>query len=128
MLGLAFDLLFLALNRCRVVPLYTWVDASRLTESRTAHTNVSGSVTYLTCLTIQVTYTWRFTLMGLKPPSGLGTLTSLPHKPPSSIYSWASYEMNSHRYDPAPPGRVIPDSHIPNSFGALLYDSHGLTY
>ena len=37
MLDLAFNLLFLALNRRRVVPLYTQVDAQRLTESRPAH-------------------------------------------------------------------------------------------
>ena len=37
MLDLAFDLFFLALNRHRVVPLYTQVDAQRLTESRPAH-------------------------------------------------------------------------------------------
>ena len=36
-LDLAFDLLFLALNRRRVVPLYTQIDAQRLTESRPAH-------------------------------------------------------------------------------------------
>ena len=53
MLCMAFDLLFLALNHCRVVPLYTWVDALWPTESRLAHTT-SGSVTYLTCLTLQV--------------------------------------------------------------------------
>ena len=37
MLDLAFDLLFLALNLRRVVPLYTQVDAQWLTESRPAH-------------------------------------------------------------------------------------------
>ena len=36
-LDLAFDLLFLVLTRCRVVPLYTQVDAQRLTASRPAH-------------------------------------------------------------------------------------------
>ena len=51
---MALDLLFLALSRRRVVPLYTRVDALRLTESRPTHTNVSGSVTYLTCRTLQV--------------------------------------------------------------------------
>ena len=35
--SLALDLLFLALSRRRVVPLYTWVDARRLIESRPAH-------------------------------------------------------------------------------------------
>ena len=70
--SLALNLLFLALSRRRVVPLYTWVDALRPTESRPAHTNVSGSVTYLTCLTIQVVYTWQFILTGLKPPLGFG--------------------------------------------------------
>ena len=37
MFDLAFDLLFLALNRHRVIPLYTQVNAQRLTESRPAH-------------------------------------------------------------------------------------------
>ena len=36
--GLALDLLFLALSRRRVVPLYTRIDAWRPTESRPAHT------------------------------------------------------------------------------------------
>ena len=35
--SLALDLLFLALIRRRVIPLYTRVDALRLTESRLAH-------------------------------------------------------------------------------------------
>ena len=74
MLGMAFDLLFLALSRYRVVPLYTWVDALRPTESRPANTNVSGSVTYLTCLITQVTYTWRFILTAHEPPLGFGPL------------------------------------------------------
>ena len=39
-LDLVLDLLFLALNRRWVVPLYTQVDAQRLTESRPAHTRV----------------------------------------------------------------------------------------
>ena len=37
MLDLVLDLLFLALTRRRVTPLYTQVDAWRLTESRPAH-------------------------------------------------------------------------------------------
>ena len=53
-LNLALYLLFLALSRRWVVPLYTWVDALRPIESRSAHTNMFGSVTYLTCLTLQV--------------------------------------------------------------------------
>ena len=61
MLDLAFDLLFLALNRHRVIPLYTQVDARRFTESRLAHTQ-----------TIQVIHTWRFILLGLKSPLVLG--------------------------------------------------------
>ena len=36
--SLALDLLFLALSFHRVIPLYTRVDAWRLTESRPAHT------------------------------------------------------------------------------------------
>ena len=36
-LDLALDLMLLVLNRRRVVPLYTEVDAQRLTESRPAH-------------------------------------------------------------------------------------------
>ena len=38
--GLVIDLLFLALSRHRVVPLYTWVDAWWPTESRPAHNRV----------------------------------------------------------------------------------------
>ena len=38
--SLALDLLFLALSRHRVVPLYTWVDAWWPTESRPAHNRV----------------------------------------------------------------------------------------
>ena len=36
-LDLALDLMLLALNRRRVVPLYTKVDAQRLVESRPVH-------------------------------------------------------------------------------------------
>ena len=36
-LDLVLDLMLLALNRCRAIPLYTKVDAQRLTESRPAH-------------------------------------------------------------------------------------------
>ena len=39
-LNLALDLLFLALSRHRVVPLYTWVDTWWPTESRLAHNRV----------------------------------------------------------------------------------------
>ena len=38
MLDLDLDLLLLELNRHPVTPLYTQVDARRLTESRPAHT------------------------------------------------------------------------------------------
>ena len=37
-LDLVLDLMLLALNRHRVVPLYTQVDAQRLIDSRPAHT------------------------------------------------------------------------------------------
>ena len=38
-LDLVIDLLFLALNHRPVIPLYTQVDARRLTECRPAHTH-----------------------------------------------------------------------------------------
>ena len=77
-LDLAFDLLFLALNRRRVIPLYTQVDARWLTESRPAHKRVRPG-----------DLTTRFTPTGLKPSLGLGPFISYPLEPPSSIPSWA---------------------------------------
>ena len=114
-LDLVLDILFLALSRRRVVHLYTQVDARRLTESRPAHTQVSGPVTTSACLTKQVIHIWWFTLLGLKSPLGLGPSTGL-YDPPSSLISrqW---------YDPAPPGQFIPNSHIPNTLRIwLLWD------
>ena len=49
--------------------------------------------------------------MGLKPPSGLGPLLSLPMNRHMIL---GFIVMKCHRDDPAPPGRVIPNSHIPN--------------
>ena len=44
--------LFLALNRHRVIPLYTWVDAWWPTESRPAHNRVRlGDFLYMSFLT-----------------------------------------------------------------------------
>ena len=105
-LDLVLDLLFLALSRRGVIPLYTQVDARRLTESRPAHTHVSSSVTIYACLTIQVIHTWWFIHLGRKSPLGLGPSTG-SYSPPSSVVSrqW---------YNPAPPGQFIPSSYIPN--------------
>ena len=72
MLDLVLDLLFLAFTHRRVTPLYTQVDARRLTESRPAHTQrvrlgdkIKLSLTYK--LNIR-----RFMLVGLKSPPVLG--------------------------------------------------------
>ena len=56
-LDLVLDLLFLALNRRGVTPLYTQADAQRLTESRPAHTQCVrlGDRTTLS-LTYKLTY------------------------------------------------------------------------
>ena len=84
MLDLVLELVFLDLSCRRVVLLYTQVDARWLMESWPAHTQVSGSVTIYTCLTKQVIHTWRFILLGLKSPLGLGMLTGL-YRTPSSL-------------------------------------------
>ena len=63
---------------------------------------MSGSVTYLT---LQVLHTWRFMLMGLKPPSGLGPLLILSMNRRAIL---GFIKINLHGVDPAPPGRVIP--------------------
>ena len=49
--------------------------------------------------------------MGLKTPSGLGPLLSLSMNRHMIL---GFIVMNRHRDDPAPPGRVIPNSYIPN--------------
>ena len=49
--------------------------------------------------------------MGLKPPSGMGPLLSLPMNRHMIL---GFIVMNRHRDDPAPPGWVIPNSYIPN--------------
>ena len=72
MLAWLLDLLFLALSRHRVVPLYTWVDARRFTESRGRLINVSGSVSALSILQHKFTYQYRFMSTGLKPVLGHG--------------------------------------------------------
>ena len=94
--------MLLALNRRRVVPLYTEVNAQRLTESRPAHKQCPTRSLNYSCHTIQVTYIWRFITMGLKSPLGFGPLI----EPPSSTL--VSGFKNTCRYNPAPPGRVIP--------------------
>ena len=74
--SLALDLLFLALSRRRVVPLYTWVDAWWPTESRPAHNRVRlGDLLHMPYSTSL--HTWRFILMGLKPPLGFTQLQTL---------------------------------------------------
>ena len=70
---------------------------------------MSGSVSNYSCLTIQVIYIWRFVSTGLKSPLGFRPLT----EPPSS--SLVLGFKDNHRYNPAPPGRVIPNSYIPNT-------------
>ena len=52
--------------------------------------------------------------MGLKPPSGLGPLLSLSMNRHVTL---GFIVMNLHRVDPAPPGRVIHNSYIPNKVG-----------
>ena len=49
--------------------------------------------------------------MGLEPPSGLGPLLSLSMNHHVTL---GFIVMNLHRDDLAPPGRVIPNSYIPN--------------
>ena len=63
---------------------------------------------------------WRFMSMGPNPPLGSGPL-SLRSKTPYSLSSWASIWIITCEHNPAPPGRFILGSYIPNS-----YPSHGL--
>ena len=49
--------------------------------------------------------------MGLKPHLGLGPLLSLPMNHHMIL---GFIVMNRHRDDPVSPGRVIPNSYIPN--------------
>ena len=49
--------------------------------------------------------------MGLKPPSGLAPRPRLSMNRHMIL---GFIVMNHHRDDPAPPGRVIPNSYIPN--------------
>ena len=88
-LDLVLGLLFHALTRRRVTPLYTQVDARRLTESLPAHTQHVrlGDKTKLS-LTYKLNIC-RFMPVGLKSPMGLGRSISLLHEPPSSTSSWA---------------------------------------
>ena len=51
--------------------------------------------------------------MGPNSPLGFGPL-SLRSKAPYSLSSWASMWMNPYEYNPAPPGRFILNSYIPN--------------
>ena len=50
-LDLVLDLMLLALNRHRVIPLYTQVNARGFTESRGRLIHVPGSVSTFPCLT-----------------------------------------------------------------------------
>ena len=55
--------------------------------------------------------------MGLKSSPGLGPSIGLLYEPPSSHLLrpyWASSSVNRQWHEPAPPGRVIPNSYIPN--------------
>ena len=62
MLDLAFDLLSLALRRRWVIPLYTQVDAQRLSESQPAHRQRVWLGHYL-----YMPYNTSLTLSGLFP-------------------------------------------------------------
>ena len=64
-------------------------------------------------LEIKLHISWRFMSMGHNPPLGSGPL-SLCSKAPHSLSSWASIWMIHYRYNPAPPGRFILSSYIPN--------------
>ena len=72
MLSLTLDLMFLALSRRQVVPLYTWVDACPFTESRGRLINVSGSVSALSILQHKFTYRYQFMSTSLEPALGPG--------------------------------------------------------
>ena len=86
MLRLSLELLSVVLNRRRVVPLYTWVDARRFTESQDRLISVSGSVSTTSILQYKLHTKSRFTAAGLKTVLGL---TQHPH-----LSSWASSITN----------------------------------
>ena len=110
---MSLDLLFLALSRRRVVPLYTRVDALRPTESRSTHTNVSSSVTSLTCLTLQVLFIHGG--LYLRALSRLWAWAYKPYRKSSPCILFGLPLVNPPLLiDLAPPGRVIPGSYIPN--------------
>ena len=56
---------------------------------------------------------WRFMSMGPNPPLGPRPL-SFNSKAPYSLSSWASIWMIPCEYNPAPPGRFIFSTYIPN--------------
>ena len=99
----------LFLNRRRVVPLYTWVDARRFTESRGRLINVSGSVSTLSILQHKLYINVGLPLQALIRLWALGL-----HKAPSSLSSWASNRITHYGDNPASPGRFMPNSNIPN--------------
>ena len=105
---------FLSLNRRRVVPLYTQVDARRFTESRPAHKRVRlGFYPFLSYNTSHTSY-GSLHLRALIRLWALGLLVNLLRKAPYTLYSWASIWITHYRYNPDPPGRFILSSYIPN--------------
>ena len=104
----------LSLNRHWVVHLYTQVDARRFTESRPAHKRVRlGFYPFLSYNTSYISY-GGLCLWALIRLWALGLRVDLLRKVPYSLTSWASMCINHYGYNPAPPGRFILSSNIPN--------------
>ena len=78
--------MLLVLNRRRVVPLYTKVDAQRLTESRLAHRQCVWLGDYL-----YMPYNTSLARMAVYFYGPRVALGPLDYEPPSSMSSWASY-------------------------------------
>ena len=100
----------LSLNRRRVVPLYTWVDARRFTGSRGRLINVSGPVSTLSILQHKLHTNVGLCLQAVIRLWALGL-----HKAPPSSSSWASSIIIHYGDNPASLGRFTPSSNIPNS-------------
>ena len=98
----------LSLNRHRVVPLYTQVDACRFKESRDRIIIVSNSVSIPPILQYKLHDNVGLCLQALTHLRALGL-----HEAPSSFIFWAS---NSYRFNPATPGRFTSNSNIPNNW------------
>ena len=107
-LDLVLDVLFLALNRRRVIPLYTQVDAQLLTESRPAHTQRVRLSDYL-----YLPYNTSYILMTVYTRGPQATFGSWSFSKPASrtaIFNifMGLVIMNRQWYDPPRRGRVIP--------------------